>query len=98
MTTAAEKRIDPATSIGAVRLTVGDVAREQRFYEQAIGLETIDRSDVVVRLGGGGETLIELAGDPDAPPRPRGTTGLFHFAILVPSRLELARTLRRVAE
>jgi catechol 2,3-dioxygenase len=98
MTTAAQSRIDPATSIGAVRLTVADLEREQRFYEQAIGLERLGRSDSMVRLGAGGETLVELVGNPDAPPRPPGTTGLFHLAILVPSRTELARSLRRVVE
>jgi catechol 2,3-dioxygenase len=98
MTTAAENRIDPATSIGAVGLTVGDIDRAQRFYEQAIGLETLERSGDTARLGAGGETLLQLIGDPDAPPRPPGTTGLFHFAILVPDRVELARALRRVAD
>jgi catechol 2,3-dioxygenase len=98
MTTAAENRIDPATSIGAVGLTVGDLDGAQRFYEQAIGLETFNRSGDTARLGAGGETLVELIGDPDAPPRPPGTSGLFHLAILVPDRVELARALRRVAD
>src|SRR5919198_1944563 len=98
MTTAAENRIDPATSIGAVVLTVGDLETVQRFYEQAIGLQMLERSENQVRLGAGGDTLVALAGDPDAPARPAGTTGLFHLAILVPSRVELARALRRVAD
>lgn len=98
MTTAAENRIDPATSIGTVRLTVADLERAQRFYEQAIGLSTLERAGSLIRLGAGDDTLVELAGDPDAPARPRGTTGLFHLAILVPSRVELARSLRRVVE
>jgi len=98
MTTAAESRIDPATSVGAVRLTVADVEGVQRFYEQAIGLETLERAGASVSLGAGGETLVELEVDPEAPPRPPGTTGLFHLAILVPSRLELARALRRVID
>jgi catechol 2,3-dioxygenase len=96
--TTTDNRIDSATSIGAVGLTVGDLDSERRFYEQAIGLETLERSDRTARLGIGDHTLIELIGDPDAPPRPPGTTGLFHLAILVPSRLELARALRRVAD
>src|SRR6266511_2471966 len=98
MATAAESRIDPATSIGAVRLTVADLELEQRFYEQAIGLEALERSDSLVRLGTGGETLVELAADPGAAPRPPGTTGLFHLAILVPSRRDLAAALQRVGD
>jgi catechol 2,3-dioxygenase len=46
----------------------------------------------------GGDVLVELRGDPDAPERPPRTTGLFHLAILTPSRLDLARALMRVAE
>jgi catechol 2,3-dioxygenase len=97
MATPAETRIDPATSIGAVGLAVGDLERMQRFYEQAIGLETLERSGAAARLGADDHTIVELIGDPSAPPRLPGTTGLFHLAILLPSRLELARALRRVA-
>src|SRR3989442_5047044 len=97
MTTAAENRIDPRTSIGAVGLTVADLDAAQRFYEQAIGLETLERSGDSVRLGAADDMLVELIGDPGAPPRPQPSTGLFHLAILVPSRVELARALRRVA-
>jgi catechol 2,3-dioxygenase len=98
MTTPSETRVDPATSIGAVRLTVADVDRTRSFYEHAIGLTTHEASDGVARLGTGAETLVELSSKPDAPPRPPGTTGLFHLAVLVPSRLELARALRRVID
>src|SRR5688572_13979993 len=92
-------QIDPATSVGAVRLTVADLDRAQAFYERVIGLRAMDAVEDAVGLGpDGGVTVIELAGDPDAPPRPPASTGLFHLAILVPSRLELARALRRVTE
>jgi catechol 2,3-dioxygenase len=86
------------TQMGAVRLTVGDLDGMRDFYRDAIGLSELDGADGVVRLGTNGDPLVELAGDPDAPPRPRGTSGLFHLAILVPSRADLARALQRVAE
>jgi catechol 2,3-dioxygenase len=86
------------TRMGAVRLTVGDLDGTRDFYRDAIGLSELDRADGVVRLGANGEPIVELAGDPDAPARPRGTSGLFHLAILVPSRADLARALQRVAE
>jgi catechol 2,3-dioxygenase len=41
---------------------------------------------------------VELVGRPGAPPRPRRSTGLFHLAILVPDRGELARSLRRAVD
>src|SRR4051812_29058029 len=96
--TIAERRIDPATSVGAVRLRVGDIGQVQAFYERAIGLETLERADGVARLGAGAKPLVELEADPGAPPRPHGTTGLFHLAVLVPDRIELARSLRRVVD
>src|SRR5262245_5663529 len=93
--------IDPGTSIGAVRLAVADLDRMRDFYEGAIGLKTVpggqgDRE--IVRLGAGGLALVELEADPDAGPRPPRTSGLFHQAILVPSRADLARALQRIAD
>jgi catechol 2,3-dioxygenase len=93
------ERIHPDTSLGQVELVVGDLDGMASFYEQAIGLAPISRSGNDVRLGSAeGGTLIELAGRPDAPPRPRHSTGLFHVAFLVPSRKELARSVRRVID
>jgi catechol 2,3-dioxygenase len=92
--------IPSETHIGPVCLTVADLDREREFYERAIGLRVLgDEGDAVgstLRLGADGTVAIELIGDPDAPPRRRGTTGLFHLAILVPSRADLASALRRV--
>ena len=90
--------IDAGTSMGAVRLTAADRDRLRDFYRDAIGLSELESDGELVRLGANGKSIVELVGDPDAPPRPRGTSGLFHLAILVPSRADLARALQRVAE
>ncbi len=90
--------IDSGTSMGAVRLVVADLERIRDFYRDAIGLSELPPEDGTVRLGTDGEPIIELVGEPDAQPRPHGTSGLFHLAILVPSRPDLARALQRVAE
>ncbi len=91
--------IDPRTSLGAVILTVGDLESQTAFYGDAIGLREIRRDGDTVELGapGGDTALVTLVGRPDAPPRPPRTTGLFHLALLVPTRAELARSLRRVS-
>ena len=98
MSTLEPATIHAATALGAIRLTVADLDRAQSFYERTIGLTTLDRSNGVARLGTEAGPLLELAGEPEAPPRPRGTTGLFHLALLVPTRADLATALRRVAE
>jgi catechol 2,3-dioxygenase len=93
------ERIHPDTSLGPVELVVGDLDAMASFYERAIGLTPTSRSATSVRLGSAERgTLIELVGAPDAPLRPRHSTGLFHTAFLVPSRRELARSVRRVVE
>ena len=90
--------IPPDTSIGKVRLRVADIDDLTAFYERVVGLRSVERDGDVARLGPeGGEPLIELVSAPDAPPAPRFSTGLFHLAILVPDRAELARSLKRVA-
>jgi catechol 2,3-dioxygenase len=91
--------IPPETHIGQVRLRVADVDDLTTFYERVVGLRVVERDGGLVRLGTeGGEPVIELVSAPDAPPAPDFSTGLFHLAILVPDRPELARALRRVAE
>lgn len=86
------------THPGAVRLTVADLAVQTTFFEQAIGLTRVGEENGAARLGAGGRVLVELTESPEAPPRPRRTTGLFHQAILVPSRADLGTAMRRIAE
>jgi catechol 2,3-dioxygenase len=91
--------IHPETDVGAVRLTVSDLARSRDFYERALGLRATEADDGTLALGVDGEApLIELREDAAAPPRPRRSTGLFHLAVLLPSRQDLAVALRRLVE
>jgi catechol 2,3-dioxygenase len=82
--------------VGAVELTVTNLDRSVGFYERAIGLRLHRREDGRAALGAGGEDLLVLVEDPAA--RPAGPhAGLYHFALLHPSRLELARAAHRLA-
>jgi len=85
----------PETRMGAVELTVTDLDRSVSFYEDAIGLVTHRRDDGRAALGAGGEDLLVLAEDPDARPAGRHA-GLYHFALLHPSREELGRAAARL--
>jgi catechol 2,3-dioxygenase len=76
--------------MGAVHLTVADVKRSLAWYEDAIGLGVLGRDDGEARLGANGSELLVLVEEPGALPAPR-STGLFHFALLLPARRDLAR-------
>jgi catechol 2,3-dioxygenase len=84
--------IAPETRMGSVHLTVSDLARSLDYYQRVVGLQVHDRDDGTARLGAGGEDLLVLYEEAGAEPAPRNT-GLFHFALLVPSRHDLARWL-----
>ena len=89
--------IDPATHIGAVHLTISDVGRSVRFYQAHLGLTLHRRDQRTAWMGAGDRDLLVLS-QAERAPRVRGTTGLYHFAILVPTRADLARALRRLVE
>lgn len=88
--------IAPATRMGPVHLTVADLDRSLAYWGRAVGLATRERAERTAALGAGGEDLVVLHEEPGARPL-RGHTGLFHLALLVPSRRDLARWLRHAA-
>jgi catechol 2,3-dioxygenase len=74
---------------------VTDLDRMVEFYEDVIGLETLERSDDRAVLGVDGP-LLNLRAEPTLPPRGPDETGLFHTAFRVPSRAALGDTLARI--
>ncbi|HET6506481.1 MAG TPA: VOC family protein [Baekduia sp.] len=83
--------------LGAVHLTVTDLDRSVAWYQAALGLH-VHRQDVgVVALGAGEEDVIVLHEDATATPPPRRGSGLYHYALLYPTREELARAALRLA-
>jgi catechol 2,3-dioxygenase len=90
--------IHPHTTIGAVYLTVADLSRSLTFYQQNIGFRLQWQENGLAYLGVRPHTpLLVLHERPGARPA-RRVTGLYHFAILVPSRLHLAHSLHHLAE
>jgi catechol 2,3-dioxygenase len=92
--------MDPQVRIGHVHLKVADLERALRFYCGVLGFEITQRygtQAAFISAGGyhhqiGLNTWESLGGSPPPP----GTTGLYHTAILYPTRLSLADALRRV--
>ena len=92
----AHAEIASSTSLGAVHLTVADLDRSLAYYEREIGLEALERAGGAVTLGLEGRELLKLVEEPGALPSD-GHTGLYHFALLVPERADLARWLAHAA-
>jgi catechol 2,3-dioxygenase len=92
----ARAEIPPATRPGAVHLTVSDLTRSLDYYEHVIGLRVHGRGGERATLGAGAEDLLVLVEQPGARPV-RGYCGLYHFALLLPRREDLARWLAHAA-
>jgi len=93
---AAVEEIAPATTMGTVELTVADLERSLDYYRSNIGLEVMEQGAGRASLGAGRDELLVLVEEPGARPAD-GYTGLFHFALLVPTRVDLARWLAHAA-
>lgn len=85
------------TTFGAATLRVTDLARALRFYHGILGLKVFESSDTGAALGGG-KPFLRLEGDPEAVPHPVYSTGLYHLAILLPSRRALAEAVVRLVQ
>jgi len=90
------KQIHPDTQIGKVSLTVTNLDRSVAFY-QTLGLTLRQQENGVAHLGTAARDLLELHENPQAQ-AVRGTTGLYHFAILLPTRVDLALALTNMAQ
>jgi catechol 2,3-dioxygenase len=94
--------IHPHTRIGHVHLKVADLDRALAFYRGVLGFEVTQRvGNAAAFLSAGGyhhhialNTWESLGGAAPAP----GTTGLYHLAIVYPSRAELADALQRLID
>src|SRR5215203_59878 len=94
---AAPPVLPPTLRLGAVHLTVTDLDRSIAFYEDVIGLRLHRRENPTAAMGVGEEDLLVLYEEPEAR-RAGRHAGLYHYALLYPSREELARAALRLAE
>jgi catechol 2,3-dioxygenase len=88
--------LSASTRVGPVHLIVAELGRSVDYYEQSLGLELLDRRGGDVSLGVGERELLVLVEEPGAGAS-YGYTGLYHFALLVPERADLARWLAHAA-
>ncbi|MEO7085183.1 MAG: VOC family protein [Gemmatimonadaceae bacterium] len=94
-------RLSNEAHIGRVRLQIANLDRSVAYYETVIGLRVIERMGAVATLGAHDDArvLVELHENPAARPVDRrGHIGLYHFAILLPTRAALGRFVRHLAD
>jgi catechol 2,3-dioxygenase len=91
--------IHPDTRIGLIGLKVADLGRSLQFYTDVLGFTITERTDDTAVLGAAdARPLLLLRERPGAQPKPREATGLYHFAVLLPSRADLGRAVQRLHE
>jgi catechol 2,3-dioxygenase len=94
------KPVHPDVRIGHVHLKVADLERAIRFYRDVLGFQLTQRyGDQAAFLSAGGyhhHIGLNTWESQGGSPPPGGTTGLYHVAILYPTRAELADALRRL--
>lgn len=94
--------ISPQTRIGHVHLKVADIERSLKFYRDLLGFEvTTWYGDQAVFISAGGyhhHIGLNTWMSKNRQPPPRNATGLFHTAILYPTRKDLAIALKRLVD
>jgi catechol 2,3-dioxygenase len=92
----AHAEISASMRLGPVHLTVAELARSLTYYQRAVGLEVLEQGAGAASLGVAGRELVVLVEEPGARPS-AGYTGLYHIALLLPERADLARWLAHAA-
>lgn len=90
--------LHPDTSLGHVTLAVADLQRSLAFYENVMGMQRLTVNEGTAHLGTKEKQLLILHEKPGAIQQPGYSTGLYHIAILVPSRPDLAHVIAHLAE
>lgn len=89
----------PSTYVELVELKVTDLEQSLKFYEEVIGFKVLDRQANKIWLTADGKTaLLSIEQPENVVPKQPKTTGLYHFALLLPSREDLGAILRSFAE
>jgi len=89
----------PVTHVGQVSVNVMDLDRSLAFYRETMGFKVLSRSDAqAVLTADGTRPLLTIERPPGVTPKENGTTGLYHFAVLLPSRADLSAFLRHVLQ
>jgi catechol 2,3-dioxygenase len=90
-----EFSLNPNTRLGHVHYTVADLDNQINFYQQVLGFQLHWRDGDSAGMGAGEDDLLRMTQVATAR-RTHRTTGIYHFALLYPSKSELARAVARL--
>lgn len=86
---------EPITFVGQVNLKVQNLERSVAFYREVIGFEVIEQTDSSANLTADGKTvLLSIQQSNNLIPKQGKTTGLYHYALLLPKRSDLAEIVQ----
>ena len=90
---------EPITFVGQVNLKVQNLERSLAFYREVIGFEVIEQTDSSANLTADGKTvLLSIQQSNNLIPKQGKTTGLYHYALLLPKRSDLAEIVQHFRE
>ncbi|MEN2768940.1 VOC family protein [Ornithinibacillus xuwenensis] len=89
----------PTTYVGEVNINVSNIIHSLDFYQRVFGFKILEQTERKVILSADGERpLLTLEQPEDVMPKKGRTTGLYHFAILLPTRADLASFLKHLIQ
>jgi catechol 2,3-dioxygenase len=89
----------PNTFVGEVVINVEDIKRSQAFYQEIIGFRVLEKSEKKATFTTDGVTALLTIEQPEGvKPKERRTTGLYHFAILLPERRDLGSFIQHLIQ
>ncbi len=90
---------EPNTFVGQVNIKVQDLERSLVFYKEVIGFKVLGQTENKANLTADGKTILLSIEQPkDVVPKQGRTTGLYHFALLLPKRSDLASIVKHFVE
>lgn len=89
----------PTTFVGHVKIKVQKLERSLQFYQEILGFDILEQTESTAKLTTDGKTSILSLEQPEGiMPKQGGTTGLYHFAILLPKQSDLANIVLHLVE
>lgn len=89
----------PTIYVGEVNINVMDLERSLDFYRDFLGFQVLEQTEREAKLTADGKTsILSLVQPEGVQPKVPRTTGLYHFAILLPTRADLAALLQHIAQ